>query len=123
MAGGLDGLPELLLLGYGWKTPPQPTPLEFQNWLAERESVTTVVPVGIVPLTAWLLTGIEVAAAAAPAEVTVNACPATMTLVPPATATLNAVTGIDATVPVTADVVATRPGSSGARRSTAGRSR
>src|SRR6266851_5604634 len=117
VAGGLAGLPELVLLGYGWKTPPQLTPLESQNWLAARESVTTVVPVAMVPETAWLLTGIEVAAAAAPAAVTVNACPAKMTLVPPATATLSAVTGIDATVPVRSEVVATRLGSSGGRSS------
>jgi hypothetical protein len=75
-----------------------------------------VVPAGNVPETAWLLTGIVVAPDGAPAE-TVKAWPETITFDPPGIATLNAVTGIEATVPLKAALVAVKLGSSGGRSS------
>jgi len=79
--------------------------------------VTTSVPLAMVPVTAWLLTGIEVLPEAAPAEVTVKACPPTVTVEFAGTATLNAATGMAVMVPVKAEVVAVRFGSSGGRSS------
>src|SRR5713226_1756533 len=79
--------------------------------------VTAVLPVAIVPLTDALTTGIDVDPDAAPAAVTVNDCPATMTVELPGTATLSALTGIELMLPLRAAAVAARFGSSGGRSS------
>jgi hypothetical protein len=68
----------------------------------------------IVPVTAWLLTGIEVAPETAPADVAVNTWPEVVTLELPGTATLRAATGIDVMLPLrAAPLVVVRAGSSG----------
>ena len=97
--------------------PAQPTPFESQNCFGALAIVVTVDPLGIVPVTDWLLTGIEVAPEGAPADATVKAWPATVTVDPPGTAATNAVTGKAVMVPLNAAVVAVRAGSSGGRSS------
>jgi hypothetical protein len=52
---------------------PQPTLFESQNWFGDLAIVVTVDPLAIVPATVVLLTGIEVAPTAAPADVTEKA--------------------------------------------------
>ena len=51
----------------------QPTLFESQNWTGDLAIVVTVDPLAIVPVTVVLLTGIEVAPKAAPADVTAKA--------------------------------------------------
>ena len=51
----------------------QLTPFESQNCFGDLAIVVTVDPLEIVPVTDWLLTGIEVAPEGAPADVTVKA--------------------------------------------------
>src|SRR5207247_1426804 len=97
--------------------PPQWTPLESQNGFWARIMVVTVEPLAMVPVTAALATGIELAPAAAPPEPTVKPWPATVTVESPATATESAATGIAAMLPLNAAVVEVRLGSSGGRSS------
>jgi len=91
--------------------------VDIQNWLFARTSVTAVVPAAIVPVTAWLFTGIEIAPDAAPAEDTVKSWPETVTFDPPGIPTLSARTAIELIVPLRDAVVAVKLGSSGGRSS------
>jgi hypothetical protein len=98
---------------YGWKEPLHPTPFESQNWLlAALALVATVDPLAIVPVTAWLVTEIEVAPAAAVADA-VNTWPEIVTLEVPGSAALSAATGIEVTLPLRSDLVDVTTGSSG----------
>jgi len=74
--------------------------------------VATVDPLAIVPVTAWLLTGIEVAPEAAPADV-VKTWPEIVTLEPEGTEALRAATGIAVGLPLRTDLVDVTTGSSG----------
>jgi hypothetical protein len=97
--------------------PAQRTPFESQNCFGDLAIVVTVDPLEIVPVTDWLLTGIEVAPEGAPVDATVKAWPATVTVDPPGTAATNADTGIAVMIPLSDEVVAVRAGSSGGRSS------
>src|SRR4029077_11373639 len=88
-----------------------------QNWFAARDIVTTTLPLGIVPETAWLLTGIAVAPDGAPGELTLKAWPPRRTEVLAEIATPRAATGMEVMLPESAAVVDARNGSSGGRSS------
>src|SRR5260370_8349269 len=81
------------------KPRPQPTLFESQNWFGDLVIVVTIDPLAIVPVTTVLLTGIDVAPNAAPADVTVKAWPAIVAADPPVTAATSAVTGMPLTLP------------------------
>ncbi len=95
----------------------QPTLFESQNWIGDLAIVVTVDPLAIVPVIVVLLTGIEVAPKAAPADVTEKAWPAIVAVDPPGTPATSAMTGIAVTLPLRGAVVAVRAGSSGGRSS------
>jgi len=84
-----DHVPERLFeldpVGLTVNVPPQLTLFESQNWFGDLAILVTVDPLAIVPVTLVLLTGIEVAPKAAPADATEKAWPAIVAVDPPGT--------------------------------------